>query len=295
MGTALALLAACALALGAVLQQRGTMDTTSASGDTNWLIQILRKPVWLAGMLLGAVGWLFQAGALDRAPLVVVQSLTTLSLVIALPFGVWLTNQEITRRVVIGAISVVAGIVLFLSAGAPKGGTTHPSAQTWWIAGLITVALVVTLGVLASKREGAVRALWFGIAAGFCFAFQSAVTKEFVTEIGGGVLNLLGDWTTYALIVSGLVGFVLAQTALRTGVLAPAMASSNAVTLFAGIVLGLTVFGETLTHSDGGRVPAIVGLGIALVGVALLGGADGPDPAQQAESLPVEEVLTEGG
>lgn len=298
MGTALALVAACSFALGAVLQQRGTMDTTSASGDTNWLIQILRKPVWLAGMLLGAVGWLFQAGALDRAPLVVVQSLTTLSLVIALPFGVWLTHQEITRKVAIGAGAVVVGIVAFLSAGAPKGGTTHPSAQTWWISGLITLALVVILGMLASKQQGALRALWFGIAAGFCFAFQSAVTKEFVTEIGAGVLSLLGDWTTYVLIVSGLVGFILAQSALKTGVLAPAMASSNAVTLFAGIVLGLTVFGETLTRGDGGRVPAIVGLAVALVGVTLLGSADGPAAEVEAPIDAIDgtrAVVTEGG
>jgi drug/metabolite transporter (DMT)-like permease len=279
MGVAFALLAACAFALGAVLQQRGTLDTTSGAQDANWLIQILRKPIWLAGMVLGAVGWLFQAVALDKSPLVVVQSLTTLSLVIALPIGVWLTHQVITRRVALGAVAVVAGIVVFLSAGAPKGGTTHPSAQTWWVAGLIALALVVIFGVLASKREGAQRALWFGIAAGFCFAFQSAVTKEFVTEVGNGVVSLLGDWTTYVLIASGLIGFVLQQTALKTGVLAPAMASSNAVTLFAGILLGLTVFGETLTHNDGGLIPAICGLGLALVGVALLG-VEAPPPEQ---------------
>ena len=42
----------------------------------------------------------------------------------------------------------------------------------------------------------------FGAAAGFGFALQTAVTKDFVTEIGGGVVALLADWSVYVLIVS---------------------------------------------------------------------------------------------
>ena len=122
MGPAFAFLAACAFALGTVLQQKGTLDTTSGSGDSHWLIQILHKPVWLAGMLLQASGWVLQAVALDKGPLMAVQAITTLSLVIALPFGAWLTHQHIDRRVVLGAVAVVAGIVVFLSVGSPQAG-----------------------------------------------------------------------------------------------------------------------------------------------------------------------------
>ena len=56
-GPAFAFLAACAFALGTVLQQRGTLGTTSGSGDSHWLIQILYKPVWLAGLLFHVSGW----------------------------------------------------------------------------------------------------------------------------------------------------------------------------------------------------------------------------------------------
>ena len=73
------------------------------------------------------------------------------------------------------------------------------------------------------------------------------MTKDFVTEIGGGVVALLADWSVYVLIASAVTGFVLQQSALKTGVLAPAMASSNAVTLFAGVILGAVVYGETLS------------------------------------------------
>jgi hypothetical protein len=61
------------------------------------------------------------------------------------------------------------------------------------------------------------------------YAFQAAVTKEFVSLLGGGLVAILTSWTIYALVGSALVGFVFQQSALKTGVLAPAMASSNAV------------------------------------------------------------------
>ncbi|MBF6557769.1 MAG: hypothetical protein IVW52_16745 [Acidimicrobiales bacterium] len=52
---------------------------------------------------------------------------------------------------------------------------------------------------------------------------------------------------------SALVGFVLQQSALKTGVLAPAMASSNAVTLFGSVAFGASDFGESFS-SGGARL-----------------------------------------
>jgi drug/metabolite transporter (DMT)-like permease len=282
MGSALAVLAACAFALGTVLQQKGTLDTTQQSGDASWLIQILRKPVWLAGMVLQSSGWILQAVALDKAPLMVVQAITSLSLVIALPIGIWLTGQRVDRKVVAGAVTVVAGIIVFLSVGSPHGGTNQPSAATWWTACLVIAALVLVFALLGRSRQGATRALLFGSAAGFGYALQTAVTKDFDLEVGNGLLALLADWSIYVLAASAVVGFILQQSALKTGVLAPAMASSNAVTLFVGVILGNVIFGEMLGHGGGHVAPAIVGLLLAVAGVVLLARAEGPtaDPAQ---------------
>src|SRR5450631_1397815 len=259
MGSALAVLAAFAFAFGTVLQQKGTLDTTQQSGGP-WLIQILRKPVWLAGMVLQSLGWILQAVALDKAPLMVVQAITSLSLVIALPIGIWLTGQQVDRKVVAGAVTVVAGIIVFLSVGSPHGGTNQPSAATWWTACLVIATLVLVFTALGRSRQGATRALLFGSAAGFGYALQTAVTKDFDLEVGNGLLALLADWSIYVLAVSAVVGFILQQSALKTGVLAPAMASSNAVTLFVGVILGNVIFGEMLGHGGGHGAPAILGL-----------------------------------
>jgi drug/metabolite transporter (DMT)-like permease len=281
----LAALAAVAFAFGTVLQQKGTLQTSSGENDPRFLVEIFRKPVWLAGMISQAAGWVLQAGALDRGPLVVVQSLTAMSLVIALPLGIWLTKQHIGPREWLGALAVLVGIMFFLWAGAPSGGTNHPSASLWWAACLGTLLLVGALAALGTRMRGAAKALLFGSAAGFGYGLQAAVTKTFVGELGHGALSLLADWSVYVLVISAVIGFVLQQGALKTGVLAPAMASSNAVTLFSSVILGIAVYGERLSASSGGHVTsAVVGLLIAIVGIVLLGSAEEPPNTRLASA-----------
>lgn len=271
----LAFLAALAFAFGAVLQQKGTLETSAGEGDARFLVEILRRPVWLLGGLLQGLGWVLQAVALDRGSLVAVQAICSLSLVIALPIGVRLTAQRIGRREYLGAAAATVGIIVFLAVGQPSGGTSEPGASAWWSATLLSLVLVGAAWRIARRHRGSVAAVLFGSAAGICFGFQAAVTKVWVGSVGSGVAALLGEWTTYALIVSALLGFVLQQSALKTGILAPALASSNALTLIASVAYGTIVFGETLGQGDGHQLASVVRLGFAVVGIAILGRAQG--------------------
>jgi drug/metabolite transporter (DMT)-like permease len=206
-----------------------------------------------------------------------VQALTALSLVIALPLGMLLTNQRVGRREITGACLTLVGIVFFVSAGQPQGGTSHPSASAWWAACLITALLVLILFGVGRRFTGASKALTFGAAAGLGYGLQAAVTKTFVTEIGSGIPALLTSWSVYVLILSAVTGFALQQSALKTGVLAPAMASSNSVTLFSSVILGMAVYGETLSKSGTSHSGStVVGLIVAVVGIALLAGSEAP-------------------
>ena len=110
------------------------------------------------------------------------------------------------------------------------------------------------------------------------------MTKVFVGELHHGFGALLSSWTSYALILSAVLGFTLQQSALKTGVLAPAMASSNAMTLFASTLLGSILFDETLAHGDGRLIPAVIGLAAALVGVSVLAGEEQPETPEQDRS-----------
>lgn len=277
------LLAAAAFALGTVLQQKGTLETPAGDGDPRFLIQILHRPVWLVGGGLQAAGWVLQAAALHGGSLVVVQSLTATSLVIALPLGARITHQRIDRRTAVAALATLVGIVLFLSVGSPQGGTSHPSAGAWWSACFAAAVIVVVLALVGRGRSLGARALFFGSAAGVGYALQATVTKEFTTTLGHGLGPVLSSWTIYVLILSAVVGLFLQQSALKTGALAPAMASSNAVTLFASVLFGVSVFNERLSNGNTRLGPAILGLVLALVGISLLASTEPPEPPEPAQ------------
>lgn len=284
MAVLLALLAAAAFALGTVLQQKGTMETPAGEDDPRFLVQTLRRPAWLLGAGAQGTGWVLQGMALDRGSIIVVQSLCTLSLVMALPLGVRLTAQVVTTQVVVGAVLLVVGIALFLSTGAPRGGSSSPSAPEWWSAGLSSLLLISGLWWVGRRSRGAVRALTYGGAAGISFAYQAAVTKAFVPLVGDGARAMLASWTVYVLVISALVGFVLQQSALKTGVLAPALASSNAMTLIVSVVLGAGLFDESF-NGGGEGVAAAGGLACAVVGIVLLARGPAPPPSRRLDDL----------
>jgi drug/metabolite transporter (DMT)-like permease len=272
----LALLAATAFGAGTVLQQKGTLSVALPSSDPKFFRELARTPVWLAGGALQVVGWILQAAALDRGELMVVQPIVMLSLVIALPFGVWLTGQKVGRREIVAASATVLGLAVFVVVGEPAAGKETGSTEAWVVSVLVVAALVATLTLLVRNRPPGVAAVLLGSASGVLFGFQAAATKVFVRQLGNGVLALLENWSVYALVVSAVFGFLLQQSALKTGVLAPAMASTNVANMVVSVTLGALVFQETLSHGHGTFLVSIGALAVAGLGVLSLTRAETP-------------------
>lgn len=271
----LSLLAATAYGLGTVLQQKGTLASGGADTGARFLAGLLRRRVWLLGGVVTALGGLCQTLALREGSLVTVQALTTLSLVIALPFGVRLTGQQVTRVVWAGALATTAGIVLIVAVGSPDGGTGVPSAEAWWVAGVTTAVLAGALARAGSRRRGAAQAILWGTAAGLGYGLASALVKALTGRFGGGLTAVLTSWELYAALLAALLGLAMGQAALRTGALAPAMAATNSTALLAGVVLGLTVFGEAFARGRGHLALVVAGLALTLLGIVLLSRTQG--------------------
>jgi drug/metabolite transporter (DMT)-like permease len=267
---ALALLSAFAFALGLVLQQRGTLQTSALEGDPRFLRQVIHRPVWLLGVVVLVCGWVLQAAALRHGSLALVQSLQALSLVFALALGVRLTGQRVGLRSAVGAFITMAGIILLVVVGQPGGGISQPRARAWLTSGLIIAGLMLVLVLLGRRRRGSMAAAFYGTAAGLAFAFQAGVTKELVALLGHGVGAVFSSWPLYVFLVAEGVGFTLQQSALKCGVLAPAMAGLNAATLVVSVILGIAVFQESLSHDVLRLGPALAGLVMAVVGVVTL-------------------------
>lgn len=274
----LALIAAVIFAFGTVLQQRVAMVDLHGSAAAI-LPRLAAHPVWLAGIGAYLVGYMIQCAALGQGKLIEVQPMLATSIVFALPFGVWLSHQRITRRDVAGAIAVTAGLGLFLVLSDPGGGRDEASPSQWLVAGGALVAVALTLAWLARHRTGAIRAALLGTAAGLVFGLVSGLSKEAVELLeDDGIPALLGNWHIYAILVLGYLGMTLTQMALGTGNLPPAVATTSIFNPAVGIVLGLALFDESIHQSAFVSVMAGLALLAMFAGVAALA-LERPDEA----------------
>jgi drug/metabolite transporter (DMT)-like permease len=264
-----ALLSAFFGGLGLVLQQRGAMSAPAA-GSAGFVRSILREPVWLAGAGCQLGCWVCQGLALARGPLSQVQPVTSLQIVIALPLGVLISHQRAGRREYFGAGLVVLAVGVFVGVTNPADGRSSAPGGVWLVTTGAVAALAAACAVLGSRRRPAVRAACFGAAAGVAFGYQAAVMKAFVAVVPNGLDAILRSVSTYGLILSALAGFYLLQTALQAGVLAPAVATTNAASPVTSVLLGRVVFLESPQRTPAGKVASLVSAMLLVLGLVLL-------------------------
>ncbi len=226
--------------------------------------------MWLVGTLALFAGYLFQAAALDRGRLAIIQPLLVTTVVFALPLGYFLTSQHVGRRELIGAAVIVLGLALFAAFGNPAGGRENAPGTEWAVAiACITVVCVVLL-LFAGRGGLTMRAAVYGTVAGILFGLSAALTKPTLGYLHAGIGELLSNWEPYALAIAGVLGFVLQQVSLGTGRLAPSVATVSVANPIVGILLGIVLLEERLDRPVWHVVVACIGLGLALVGAVVI-------------------------
>jgi drug/metabolite transporter (DMT)-like permease len=270
MAATLALFAAFLFAMAATLQQKGALNLPTISlADPMSLVRLLGEKMWLIGTLALFTGYLFQAGALDRGRLSIIQPLLVTTVVFALPLGYFLTKQHVGRREVIGAAVIIIGLGLFVYFGDPAGGNENASNSQW----AITIALLSVLSVLLlvfGSGGLSKKAAVYGTVAGILFGLSSALTKPTLDYLHESVGTMLSHWECYALAVAGVLGFVLQQVSLGTGRLAPSVATVSVANPIVGILIGILLLDERLSRPGWHILLAIIGLGLALVGAVVI-------------------------
>jgi drug/metabolite transporter (DMT)-like permease len=232
-------------------------------------------------------GYLFQAAALDRGRLAIIQPLLVTTVVFALPLGYFLTQQRVGRREIGGAAVIVAGLALFAIFGDPAGGNENAPSDDWAIAIAVLVAVCTALLLYAGRGGLTMRAAMYGTVAGILFGLSAALTKPTLGYLHEGVDQLLSHWEPYALAIAGVLGFVLQQVSLGTGRLAPSVATVSVANPVVGILLGTLLLDERLSRPTWHVVVACIGLGLALVGAVAISIAR---EVRSEESVPVAPV-----
>ena len=283
----LALGAGLCYATAAVVQQRvAAQQPSELSLSVRLIVQLARRPLWLAGIGVDILAYLMEAAALGVGSVVVVGPLLASGLLFALPFASFRTGRRVTRREMIPAVMVTAGLALYVVVGAPGGNASHASRLEWLVAAT-GVALGAGIAVLLGRRaeEPGRRAIYYGLATGIVYSLTAVLTKATVDRIGTDVYPILGHWQLYALLVASVIGLVLNQSAFQAGHVAASLPVISVTNPVLSSTMGILLFGE---HLDAHGLLASVVAGGAIV--AMLVGtcwlARSPLVTEEVSSVP---------
>jgi drug/metabolite transporter (DMT)-like permease len=277
-------------ATSSVCQRLGARSV-HVTGFDPWLVfRLARHPVWLLGFTSMLAGFALQVAALRFGPLALVQPILAAELLFVFAYLAVLAGREHARpvrlREWLAAVSMSAGISVFLGAAAPSGGRPHAPASLWWLAGLVIGGCVLVLLALAARRPRARagaepagdwraraavhRAAILGVATGISWGFVAAVIKELSSHTGQGMGAVFGNWAVYVLMVTGAAAFLLVSHALAAGPLAASQPGFTILDPLTASLLGLFLFGESMRTGPLALAGEVAGLMVLVAGVVAL-------------------------
>ncbi|MGH9086903.1 MAG: DMT family transporter [Acidimicrobiales bacterium] len=286
---AIALGSALFLAIGFVLQQHAAaQEPPDERLSFRLLLHLIRRPLWVGGILTMVVGQVLGAIALGMGNLALVEPVLAMNLLFALPLSAVWHKRKLGLREVGGMVALVVGLIAFVVPGNPHGGyPLTPPWPNWVIAGGAIAALVGLLVAKGMRSSVGQQATLLAAAAGTLYGLQDALTERTITQFGHGIVAAFLSWTPYALVVVGAFGLLIAQSAFEE---APLGASLPAITVaepIVGIALGVGIYHEYLNLGTAELLIEVLGFAAMVVGVFLV--ARSPVVVKAAEAAEAAE------
>jgi hypothetical protein len=266
-----ALLAAFCFAVAALVQQ--TVARATGADDVmhpRLLLDLARRPRWLAGIALDALSFFILALALAFGPLALVQPLASLDVLFALPLIARRQGRRLTLQDAVGAVTVAAGIVIFLTVATPTGGVKVPSLAAWAPVFVAASALSAVTALAGLRVTGKARVIWLAVAAGSVYGVLAALTKATVDVVASHGVGALATWEPWALLLCGIAGALLGQSAYSSGALSLSLPVLDTLAPIIAVVIAATVFDEKLASSTWQLGLQLAGGALAVAGIAVL-------------------------
>ena len=283
-----ALCAAVFMAIGIVVRQRATLDVPSDQGVSAVMFTtLLRRPLWWAGTAAAVAGYVFQALALIKGSLILVQPLLVSALLFALPMSARLAGRRVTRGEWLWAGLLTVALAVFVLLARPGPQEHAASLSTSAIVAAVCGALIVTCVVVAVKIGGWQRAVLLAVAVGVLFGVVAVITKINMHILDQrGLLSLLATPAPYALVVLGVVATLLQQSAFHAGALNTSVPTMLVLEPVVAVVLGALLLGEEF---DAGGYQAVA-LAIAVVAMTAATVALGRDEGAYEAELEIKSA-----
>ncbi|GGT17803.1 DMT family transporter [Streptomyces chromofuscus] len=269
----LAVSAACCLGFGFVLQQNAAQQAPRDDFlSPRLLLDLVKVPRWLGGIALMVAGMGLGAAALGRGQLCLVEPLLATNLLFALALSRRQTRQALGRQGWAGLVLLAGGVTAFIVAGQPRSGTAVADPSRMWliIGAMGGLALLLTLSAKRSRLGSG--PVLLALAAGLLYGVQDALTRVSGDRFAAsGMGGLLTSWQPYAVLVIGVTGLILVQSAFETAPLRKSLPALTAAQPLAGIVCGVGFLGDRLQTGTGALAWQATGLAAVVTGIVLLG------------------------
>ena len=266
-----ALVSAGAYAVAMVLQQRSARTVADdASLRPSLMVQLLRRRVWLLGMVCNLVAFGLRGVALGQGSLAVVQPVVLMGLFFALLLETRIEHRPFTMREGMGSLALIGGLTLFVLAAAPTDGQTDPPPMDWLVLGAVMGAGALLAVTSAARHVGELRAAWLACGGALLLALTAGLTKVVADDVAGHQMSVLRTWSPYALLAVGGVAVLVTQSAFQAGPLRASLPVLSVVEPLASILVGAWVFEEHIATTVSARIGEVSGLALLAAGVVAL-------------------------
>ncbi len=274
------------MAIGIVVRQRATMDVPAEHGVSTVMIStLLRRRLWWAGTAAAVLGYVFQALALIKGSLILVQPLLVSALLFALPMSAKLAHRRVTKAEWGWALLLTIALATFVVLARPSSGDYEGSVPASMLATVVCVAIVVTCVAVAVRKMGWRRAVLLAVAVGVLFGVVAVLTKIVMHFLGSrSLLALFATPAPYLLVVLAVVATLLQQSAFHAGELHTSVPTMLVLEPVVAVILGAVVLGEHLTATG----LEAVALTLAIVAMTAATIALGRDEGAYEEELEAE-------
>ncbi|MER7809125.1 DMT family transporter [Streptomyces sp900116325] len=269
----LAVSAACCLGFGFVLQQAAARHAPRRDYlSPRLLLDLMQVRSWLAGIGLMVSGMALGALALGKGEVSVVEPLLATNLLFAMALSRHRTGQRLGRQGWAGLWLLGGGVTAFLLGGRPQGGETITNALRHWLVVGVVVGIALLLTTFAKRSQHGAAAALLAVAAGLLYGLQDALTRmsgQLLSD--SGWTTLMTSWQPYAVVVLGVTGLILVQSAFETAPLRMSLPALTAAQPLAGIACGIGFLGDQVRTDAGALAWQAAGLAAIVVGIVLLG------------------------
>jgi drug/metabolite transporter (DMT)-like permease len=268
-----AVLGAAGFGLATAAQQRATHEVeTAGTLNPRLITTLLRRPMWLLGLVATIVALGLQLVALAFGAIAVVQPLLVTGVVFAAAFSSLMSRRRPDPLILLGALLCAAGIAAFLLLARPlPGAQEHIDVWNGLPLAIALAAAVVGCLLYASAVRHPSRVLALALATGIIYGVTAGLMKVVTGQLRVDLFEPFHHLTLYAVCVLGPIGFLLSQNTFQQGrMVSPAVAVITSADPVVAVLIGVSWLGERLDSSPALLAGQCVAAVVVIAGITFI-------------------------